>query len=128
MSISIYYKAQRKKQLTDGEINHVTVIAKQYSVDSKIESFLATGHGLNWESFDFRINTCPSSLFKKGIVLEGSTKLPDNTENASWEGIQHWCKCLTALRQELPNCDWYVSVEDHEIPWLSSNNAYNPSF
>ncbi len=127
MSISIYYKAQRKTPLSQSESERVSAIAGRYSVDSKIEEFIRTGVGLNWESFDFKLNVVAGGFFKKGIVFEGATKLPDNTENASWEGVQHWCACLSEIRKELPACDWYVAVEDHAIPWRSSTASYDPT-
>jgi len=127
VSISIYYKAQRKAPLSQAESERISDIAERYSVDSKIEELLRTGVGLNWESFDFRVNVSAAGLFKKGVVFEGATKLPDNTENASWEGVQHWCACLTEIRRELPECDWHVAVEDHIIEWRPSTNSYDPA-
>lgn len=127
MSISIYYQARRKSPLSQAEAEHVAAIAEKFSVDSKIEELLRTGGGLNWESFDSRTNVSPGGLFKRGVVFAGATKLPDNTENATWEGVQHWCACLSEIRCALPQCDWHVTVEDHIIQWCSSTSSYNPA-
>lgn len=127
MPISIYYQAQRKSPLSQAEVERVGAIAEKYSVDSKIEELLRTGVGLNWESFDFRTNVSLGGLFKKGVVFEGATKIPDNTENATWEGVQHWCACLSELRCALPECVWRVTVEDHVIQWRASTNSYDPT-
>lgn len=125
MSISIYYQAQCKKPLSQVEVESVDAIAEKYSVDSKIEESLRIGVGLNWESFDFRINVSLGGLFKKGVVLKDATELPDNAESATWEGVQHWCACLSELRCSLPECDWHVAVEDHIIQWRPSTNSYD---
>jgi hypothetical protein len=127
LSISIYYTVHRKAPLNSSEIAAVTERVTHYSVDEQIDKLLATGLGLNWESFDFTINSQPSSIFKKGNVFTGSTKLPDNQEEATWIGLQHWCKCLSDLRTILSSCDWHVQVEDHEIEWDAVLGAYDPS-
>lgn len=123
MAISIYYTARRRAALNSAEESAVTTIVSRYSVDEKIEQLLASGAGLNWESFDFTLNSELGGLFKKGVVLSGSTKLPDNQEDATWVGVQHWCKCLSEIRATLPECDWYVAVEDHELQWDARANA-----
>ncbi len=126
MAISIYYIARRKAPLTSSEVTAITTIVSDHSVDGQIEHLIATGVGLNWESFDFAINSEPGGLFKKGTVFSGSTKLPDNREDATWIGVQHWCKCLSEVRAVLPGCDWRVTVEDHELQWDATANAYDP--
>jgi hypothetical protein len=127
LSISIYYTAKRKVPLTSSEVASVIFVASRHSVDEQIEQLLATGCGINWESFDFCINSEPIGLFKKGTVFSGSTKLPDNREDATWVGVQHWCKCLSEIRLAIPECDWHVAVEDHELPWDPVAQAFDPS-
>jgi hypothetical protein len=53
MSISIYYSAQRKKELSLSEIKAVEETAARYSVNAQIENLVATGVGLNWEFLSF---------------------------------------------------------------------------
>ena len=127
MSISIYYTARRKAPLRPNEISTVTDIARRYSVDEQIEQLLATGNGLNWESFDFAVNSEPRGFFKSGVVFSGSTKLPDNREDATWLGVQHWCKCLSEIRTALTGCDWDVAVDDHAMHWDTALSAYDPA-
>jgi hypothetical protein len=127
MSISIYYSAQRKKELSLSEIKAIEEIATRYSVNAQIENLVATGVGLNWESFHFMTNTERPSLFKKATVFSGSTKLPDNSADATWIGVQHWCECLSELRQLLNTCDWSVSVDDHNMHWDPQKLAYDTS-
>lgn len=127
MSISIYYQALRKSPLSKAEVDNLIIIVEKYSVDFRIEEFLRTGIGLNWESFDFQTNVSPGGMFSKGVVFEGATKLPDNIANATWEGVQHWCVCLSELRRALPDCDWHVTVENHAIQWRSSSGSYDPA-
>jgi hypothetical protein len=127
LTISIYYTAKRKAPLTLNEVTSVNSVASRHSVDEQIEQLLATGAGINWESFDFTVNSKPSGFFKKGIVFSGSTKLPDNREDATWVGVQHWCKCLSEIRVAIPGCDWHVAVEDHELQWDEVAKMFDPS-
>ena len=60
------------------------------------------------------------------MIFEGATKLPDNSENAIWVGVQHWCSLLTAIRRILHNADWDVRVDDREIQWDDEVEEYNP--
>jgi hypothetical protein len=122
MSVSIYYEAARDIPLTSSEQSVVRDIVKSYSVDSDIEKYLSTGSGLNWESFSFY-----EKLDGEAVILQGSTKLPNNSEDATWVGLQHWCKLLSELRRRLPNAKWAVRVEDHEIYWDSVSNEYDPA-
>lgn len=127
MSVSIYYKADRRKALSAEELAAVAAIAEKYSVDSAIEALIATGSGLNWESFHYVTNPEPVKMLRAVTVFQGATKLPDNSENATWEGVQHWCACLSELRRSIASATWRVAVEDHEIVWNSREQAYDPS-
>ncbi|MBA5204871.1 hypothetical protein H2Y57_14405 [Pectobacterium aroidearum] len=127
MAISLYYTARRKKSLSPQEISAVKEIIRRHSVDEKIEKYLMTGEGLNWESFDFALNVKTGNVFRKGIVFSGSTTLPDNDEEATWVGVQHWCQCLSEIRLALTHCEWYVAVDDHSIPWDVEAKAYDPT-
>lgn len=127
MAISIYYAARRKAPLSSNEIAAIQEIVRRYCVDDQIERLLSLGTGLNWESFDYSTNLEPSRFLKKGLVLWGSTKLPDNQEEASWIGVQHWCKCLSEIRISVSGCEWNVAVEDHEMRWDAVLNSYDPT-
>ncbi len=121
MSVSIYYKVVRAAPLTDAERKTIDGLVEKYSVDNDIEEYLKTGQGLNWESFSF------SDPVEPKVVLAGSTALPNNTEDATWIGVQHWCKLLSEIRRVIPNAIWNVHVEDHEMQWDSKALAYDPS-
>lgn len=47
---------------------------------------------------------------KQIVIFEGATKLPDNSENAVWDGLQHWCSLLSEIRRIIPDADWQVNV------------------
>lgn len=126
MSVSIYYNARRRAQLTPSEIETIKNIINKYSIDELLEAYFFEGTGLNWESFDYEFNTEAGSFFTKGIVFCGSTKLPDNTDDAIVFGLQHWSKCLTEIHLALPRCNWSVRVDDHVIEWDTKSNVYNP--
>jgi hypothetical protein len=119
MSTSLYYQAERKTPLSQSEITALQAIASRFAVDHAIETYVHTGVGYNWESFDLRFNPRPS------VILEGVTKLPDNTEDAMGEGVQHWCACLSELRKALPESVWRVTVDDHEILWNGSAKTFD---
>lgn len=122
MSVSIYYEAKRATPLSPAEKQKVSELVEKFSVDKYIENYLETGEELNWESFSFYEEPCDP-----GIILNGSTSLPDNTPEATWTGIQHWCAALTEIRRVLKNADWVVQVDDHEIGWNDSKQMFDPS-
>ena len=120
MSVAIYYRVVRVAPLTDAEKKAIDGLVEKYSVDNDIEKYLKTGKGLNWESFSF------SEANETKVVLSGATALPNNTEDATWVGVQHWCKLLSEIRRLIPNAIWNVHVENHEIQWDSKAFAYDP--
>ena len=89
-----------------------------------IENYLQTGDGYNWESFCIYD---PNDPTEPDVVFEGATKLPDNSEDAVWGGLQHWCAALTEIRRIIPDADWDVHVDDHEIQWDEAVGAFDPS-
>jgi len=121
MSVSIYYEAKRTAPLSLAEKEAVNAMLEKFSVDKAIEKYMGTGEGLNWESFGFY-----NKPYEAGIILSGSTQLPDNSENAVWTGIQHWCAALTEIRRAVKNATWDVRVEDHKLHWDESKQAYDP--
>jgi hypothetical protein len=122
MSISIFYEARRKQPLSANESAAVAVIRQRFSVDDQIERYGQSGQGPNWESFClYGEPTAPD------IILEGATKLPDNTEDAMWTGVQHWCAALSELRRVLLSAEWRVTVDDHELTWDESTQSYDPA-
>ena len=119
MSLSIYYEARRSSPLSDSEKAEVTRIVDQYSVDEEIESFVATGDGFNWESFDFKLDAAP------GVVFAGSTQLPDNSEEAPIKSVEHWSQCLAELRRAIKGANWNVTVEDAPLHWDDEKQIYD---
>ncbi len=96
----------------------------RYSVENLIEEREQTGEGSNWESFcvfDPEEPTAPA------VVFEGATKLPDNSEEAFWLGLQHWCRLLSEIRRALPRTTWQVYVDDYDIIWDEERGEYDPS-
>lgn len=120
MSISIYYSARRAAPVSELEQRKITKVLAKYSVDGKIKKYLTTGEGLNWESF------CVYDGDSNGdVVFEGATKLPNNTPDATWIGVQHWSAALSEIRNALHGSEWLVHVEDHELVW--AGDSYDPS-
>jgi hypothetical protein len=121
MSISIYYKATRDVPLSDSEKKTIDGLVAEYSVDAEIEKYLKTGEGLNWESFSFIPSKEPQ------VILSGSTKLPNNTPDADWIAVQHWCKLLSAIRRAVPEATWNVRVQNHRMHWDANALCYDPT-
>ncbi|MGE7928291.1 hypothetical protein [Lysinibacillus xylanilyticus] len=124
MGISIYYSARRKELLTDAEKDLIKKLISEYSVQQEIEKFNITGEGYNWTSFDvYDIKDSSGTE----IIFEGSTQLPDNMNDAIWEGVQHWSALLSQIRCAVLNAEWYVAVEDHILEWDEEYLEYDLS-
>jgi|SRR5579884_1905509 len=121
MSISIYYQAKRGSSITESEKHAIARLCVRYSIDTQQREYLESGKGLNWESF------AVYEITRGDTIFEGATKLPDNTADAAWQGVRHWCNLLTKIRKVLPDASWSVSVEDHAITWDEQLQLYEPS-
>ena len=121
MSLSIYYVGRREWPLSTNERATLDELVSRYAVEDRIEEYLRTGEGFNWESF--RVYGSTGS----GVIFEGATKLPDNGPEAAWTGLQHRCRLLSEIRRELPETSWRVQVEDHDILWDPERGEYDPS-
>lgn len=124
MSLSIYYTAHRGQPLTPTERAAIDRLVRKYSIDDQLAERERTGAGYNWESF------CvydPADPTEPGVVFEGATKLPDNSEDVVWDGLQHWCQLLSEIRRSLAGASWRVHVDDHDIQWDDDAKAFDPS-
>jgi hypothetical protein len=108
--------------MTKSEKDLIDAIVRWCSVDKKLEKYLQTGEGMNWESF--AVYEKPSS---PDAVFEGATKLPDNTKDAVWHGIWHWCTTLSYIRLILHDAAWRVAVENHQIKWDEKERRFDPN-
>ena len=124
MGISIYYTVRRKQPLSNAERLVIDGAVARAAVEPQIEEYCRTGNGLNWESFCVYEQ---KDVTDSDVIFEGATKLPDNSEDATWVGLQHWCQLLTEIRHELSEAAWEVQVEDHPIFWDEDRKAYDPS-
>ena len=118
--MSIQYSAARPRALTDVERRLLEEKLRQFSVDRQIARFRETGEGANWDPF---------TLFEPpyrepGTIIEGVTRLPDNTQDALVMGLQHWCDLLAELRKEIADAQWRVSVDRKPIPWDEESGEY----
>jgi hypothetical protein len=124
MSSSIYYAARRPEALVSSEREAIKRLVAKYAIENEIERYTRSGVGPNWESFC--IYEQPS-FSEPGVVFEGATKLPDNSEQAIWRGAQHWCALLSEIRAAIPRASWRVHIEDHDIAWVEERSAFDPS-
>ena len=95
-----------------------------YSIRDQVERYGQTGQGRNGEDFCIYDGDNPT---EPSIIFEGATKLPDNSEDALWELLQHWCRLLSEVRRAVPGAEWHVHVDDHDIPWDEEAQEYDPS-
>ncbi|MEM8550662.1 MAG: hypothetical protein AAGF10_07715 [Verrucomicrobiota bacterium] len=124
MSMSVYYEAWRDEPLSASEREKIDAVLREHAVEDQIEAYLKSGDGPNWESFCVYDPADPTS---PDVIFEGATKLPDNSEDACWVGLQHWANALTQIRLVLPEAAWDFRVEDHDIYWDERTQQYDPS-
>jgi hypothetical protein len=123
MSMSIYYTAKRAFELSEAEQTGIVGVVDRYSVEEQIEEYHRTGVGWNGE------NLClyAPPFDSRDVVFDGAAKLPDSTEEVFWDAVQHWCQALSEIRRLIPDADWHVHLDDHEIPWDKSRQVFDPS-
>lgn len=124
MGMSIYYAASRNQPLSPGERVTIERMIAAYSIRDQVEHYSQTHEGHNGEDFDVYDSNRPTT---PDAVFEGATRLPDTSEDALWEVLQHWCELLSEIRRVLPNASWRVNVDDHDIVWDESRQAYDPA-
>lgn len=121
MATSIYYTARRERPLTKEEQKNIDRLIQEYSVEKEISEYIESDKGLNWESFCIYDR---ESSNETGILIEGSTSLPDNSRKAMWEGFQHWSLLLSAIRCAILDAKWNVHVDDQELVWNEKYSEY----
>ena len=122
MGQTLYAEARRGVALTEGEISAVWAIMGEFDVADEIESFVPGGDGLNWESFLW------SPDGSDGVVLSGSTRLPDVSLSATFTGINHWGRMLGRIRTEvLADAVWDVNVDGDPVSWLEDEQRFGVS-
>jgi hypothetical protein len=124
MSVSIYYTARRARPLSPDERAAVGRIRAAYSIRDQVERYAQARQGHNGENFHVYD---PDDPTESGVVFEGATKLPDNSQDAMWELVQHWCRLLSEVRRAVPGAAWRVHVDDHDIRWDEDAREYDPS-
>jgi hypothetical protein len=124
LSISIYYSARREQPLSPAERANVDALVAKYTIEEQLAERERTGEGPNWESFCV-YNSVGAE--ESGVVFEGATKLPDNSEKSLWLGVQHWCRLLSEIRRVLQDASWQVHIDDHSIVWDEERGEYDPS-
>jgi len=122
MGISIYYTAKRERPLTSDEQAAIAMLKDRYAVEKEIESWEPTSGKPMWESFC--VYDHPT---EPGVIFEGATRLPDNSMENLWIGLQHWCALLSEIRRVVSGADWHVHVDDHYLQWDAARRAWDPS-
>ncbi len=115
MSISIYYTAKRSNKLSNQEQETISCLISRYSKEfNQMTSQVCSEVGYNGESFcvyDSKASTEPD------VIFEGATKLPDHSPEELWEAVQHWSALLSQIRRIIPDAEWYVHLDDHDLVW-----------
>ncbi|HTU16416.1 MAG TPA: hypothetical protein VMG10_00010 [Gemmataceae bacterium] len=124
MGISLYYQARRERPLSPDERAAIDSVVARYPVEALIAGVSVPPEEYNGEAFVvYPAETCTVP----GIVFEGATKLPTNSEEAFWVAVQFWCQLLTEVRQLLSDAEWAVQIDDHDIWWDLERRRYDPS-
>jgi hypothetical protein len=123
VSTSIYYEARRSRPLDPSEQEAIARIEKAYAVEAQIERYASTGEGPNWESFCVYDPADPTG---PDVVFEGATKLPDNSDDHTVTGVTHWCRALSEIRLVLADADWWVHIDDADVPWNEELQQWDP--
>jgi hypothetical protein len=124
MTMAFYFSARRPAPLSSEEQQAVQKIIDKYSVDERIRRRAQTGEGLNWHHFHL---AGPDNRSTADTILEGHTRLPDDSEEAAATGLVHWCNVVSAFRRAVHKALWSVQVEDIEIGWDYVKEAYDPA-
>lgn len=119
MGQTLYVEVQRPESLSDVERAAIDAVIGEFDVGDEIERFGADPEALNWESFLHVADP------EAGVVLSGSTRLPDLTMSAIFTGIDHWGRMLGKIRTEvLPDAAWDVNVDGDPVPWLEDEKRF----
>lgn len=124
MGISLYYEARRGRPLLPEERASIDSTVDCYPIEALLAGVSLPPEEYNGEAFvvyPAGANTEP------GVVFEGATKLPSNSEEAFWIAIQFWCQLLTDVRLLLPDAEWTVHIDDYDIWWDPERSRYDPS-
>ncbi|MDU0287907.1 hypothetical protein [Saccharothrix longispora] len=101
MSVSLYYSARRAAPLTEAEQAEVArVVAVRH------ESF----------PYDDEESLYLYDRLDDGEVLAGSTKMPFDPGHLM-PVVAHVLDSLTGLRRALPDAEWRVHLDDHDVEW-----------
>lgn len=114
MSVGLYYSARRDRALTADERR---AVADLITADDD-RDVVAGG------SEPFCVY--PYEDLDDGMVLDGSTKLPEDLEQA-WEAIQHWARLVSAIRRAILGAEWHFSLDDYDIAWDDEQQEYDPA-
>lgn len=116
MAISLYYSAKRSFPLADEERDRVGKLIETYNEPIKAH-YVADKAEL--------FNLYDPKTSDAGTILEGAVKLPNN-QRIVMKYLEQWCRLLSELRCSLPDLEWDVSVDDHQIPWNSTEGKFDP--
>jgi hypothetical protein len=120
MGISLYYEARRERSLSLVERAVIDTAMSRCPVEELIAAVPLPAEEYNGEAFC----VYPADTeTEPGVVFEGATKLPTNSE----EAIPYWCRLLSEIRQALPDGKWAVHVDDCDIWWDPVREEYDPS-
>ncbi|MBC6459521.1 hypothetical protein [Actinomadura sp. HBU206391] len=112
MSVSIYYRAERPRQLDEDELTAVDRLIAEWDTDRFCEA--------GGESFC----VYDREGLREGEVFAGATKLPGDME-VVLEAIDHWISVLGMIRQQVPDANWNVSVDHHTLIWDEETQEYD---
>ncbi|MFE3189900.1 hypothetical protein ACFXHA_12895 [Nocardia sp. NPDC059240] len=108
MGMAMYFSATRERPLEVGEIAEI---------DRGLEAIAEKGK--EPYSIDDDGAREPGTIFSRWLQLPKTA--------AAWDAIHRWSVLLTHIRRHVPDAEWLVTVDDHEIVWDEQLRAFDPS-
>jgi hypothetical protein len=124
MGISISYTARRGRPLTCGEQAAIDDAVRRYPLTGLLAKHADAEAERDGEAFGVYT---PDQPTEPDVVFEGSTKLTLCDEEAFRVSIEYWCRPLTEIRRLMPDADWRVHIDDHDIIWCEASGSFDPS-
>ena len=124
MGVSIYYTARRARPLIVAEGAAIAGVVERHPIETLLAACrIADGQ---YDGEGFCVYPADEDT-EPGVIFEGATKLPLCSEEVFWEAVQYWLRLLSQIRRVLPDADWHVHIDDHDIAWDEESNAFDPS-
>lgn len=121
MGVSVFYTACRDRVLSAEERAAVAELI------AESRDWLRWGDGSDvTQRYAERFDVYPYDGLDAGQVLAGSTKLPLTAgESAFFDAFCGCVKLISTIRRAVPDADWHVHLDDHDLIWDAEKQEYD---